>query len=102
MRQDTGTDEIPCADYATFGSAELAAHVARALGPGRVCLMANHGIVVLDPTLAAALRLVAEVETLASQHRHAIAIGAATVLDHAELDRLRARFTGYGQPRKRR
>lgn len=96
-----GADEIPCADYATFGTAELAAAVVRALGPGRACLMANHGMVALGDALPTALRLAAEVETLASQYWHAAALGAPTVLDHAELDRVRARFAGYGQKKPR-
>src|ERR1043166_2953943 len=50
-----GSDEIPCADYATFGTAELAASVVRALGRGHACLMANHGIVALGASLARAL-----------------------------------------------
>ncbi len=97
-----GTDTIPCADYATFGSPELAAHAVRALGPGRACLLANHGLVALGAALPAALRLAAEVETLASQYWHASAIGRPVVLDAAELDRVRARFTGYGQAKPRR
>jgi L-fuculose-phosphate aldolase len=97
-----GSDHIPCADYATFGTAELAAEVARALGTGRACLMANHGMVALGPTLADALRLAAEVETLASQYWHAAAIGRPVVLDGPELSRVRARFATYGQPKRRR
>ena len=98
----SGADEIPCADYATFGSPELAAAVVRALGAGHACLMANHGMVALGPTLPAALRLAAEVETLASQYWHASHLGAPHVLDRDELARVRRRFAEYGQPRRPR
>jgi L-fuculose-phosphate aldolase len=94
-------DEVPCADYATFGSAELATHVVAALRGGNACLMANHGMVALGATLPAALRLAAEIETLASQYWHACQLGSPHVLDGAELARVRARFAEYGQ-RKRR
>jgi L-fuculose-phosphate aldolase len=97
-----GTDEIPCADYATFGTAELAAAVVRALGAGRACLMANHGMVALGDSLAAALRLAADVETLAAQYWHAAQIGQPHVLASDELDRVRRQFAGYGQPRRPR
>jgi L-fuculose-phosphate aldolase len=97
-----GGDEIPCADYATFGSPELAAEVVRALGGGLACLMANHGMVALGATLPAALRLAAEVETLASQYWHAAQLGAPHVLDRDELARVRRRFAEYGQPRRPR
>jgi L-fuculose-phosphate aldolase len=97
-----GGDEIPCAEYATFGSPELAAEVVRALGGGHACLMANHGMVALGPTLPAALKLAAEVETLAAQYWHAAQLGAPHVLDAAELARVRHRFAAYGQPRRGR
>lgn len=95
-----GGDEIPCADYATFGTAELAASVVRALGRGHACLMANHGMVALGDSLAAALRLAADVETLAAQYWHAAQLGQPHVLPRDELDRVRAQFASYGQRRR--
>lgn len=97
-----GADEIPCAEYATFGSPELAAQVVRALGAGHACLLANHGMVALGPTLPAALKLAAEVETLAAQYWHAAQLGAPHVLDRDELARVRHRFAEYGQPKRAR
>lgn len=97
-----GSDEIPCAEYATFGSPELATSVVRALGGGQACLMANHGMVALGSTLAAALRLAAEIETLAAQYWHAAQLGSPYVLDRDELQRVRHRFAEYGQPRRPR
>lgn len=97
-----GSDDIPCADYATFGSAELAASVVRALGTGRACLMANHGMVALGATLPAALQLASDVELLASQYWHAAQLGPPHVLPADELTRVRARFADYGQKRRRR
>lgn len=97
----TGGDDVPCAEYATFGSAELAQNAVIALRGGNACLLANHGMVALGTSLPAALRLAAEVETLASQYWHAAQLGTPFVLDHAELDRVRARFAEYGQKRKR-
>jgi L-fuculose-phosphate aldolase len=97
-----GGDEIPCADYATYGTAELAASVVRALGRGHACLMANHGMVALGDSLAAALRLAADVEILASQYWHAAQLGSPVILSGDELDRVRRQFAGYGQPRRPR
>ena len=94
-----GSHEIPCADYATYGTAELAAAVVRALGRGHACLMANHGMVALGGSLAGALQLAAEVETLASQYWHAAQLGTPHVLPADELSRVEARFAEYGQAR---
>lgn len=94
-----GGDDIPCADYATFGSEELARNAVTALAGTDACLLANHGMIALGGTLAAALTLAAEVETLASQYWLAAQLGTPHVLDHAELDRVRARFATHGQRR---
>lgn len=95
------SDSIPCAEYATFGSAELAANAVRALGPGHACLLANHGMVALGASLPAALKLALEVETLASQYWHARAVGSPHVLPDDELARVRDRFATYGQKERR-
>jgi L-fuculose-phosphate aldolase len=96
-----GSDAIPCAEYATFGSAKLALNAVSALRGGHACLLANHGMVALGPTLAGALRLAAEVETLASQYWHAAQLGTPHVLDRAELEAVRNRFSEYGQQRSK-
>jgi len=96
-----GSDEIPCAEYATFGSAQLALNAVSALHGGDACLLANHGMIALGTTLAKALRLAAEVETLAAQYWHAAQLGTPHVLPADELARVRARFAEYGQRRRR-
>jgi L-fuculose-phosphate aldolase len=97
----SGSDEIPCAEYATFGSEQLALNAVTALRGGDACLLANHGMIALGSTLASALRLAAEVETLAAQYWHAASIGSPHILDGSELQKVRARFAEYGQSRPR-
>jgi L-fuculose-phosphate aldolase len=97
-----GSDEIPCAEYATFGSAELALQAVTALRGGDACLLANHGMVALGRSLQAALKLAAEVETLAAQFWHAAQVGSPHVLDRDELRKVRDRFAEYGQKPRRR
>ena len=96
-----GADAIPCAEYATFGSAQLALNAVIALRGGNACLLANHGMVALGSSLPQALRLAAEVETLASQYWHAAQLGVPHVLDRDELDKVRAQFRSYGQGKSR-
>jgi L-fuculose-phosphate aldolase len=91
-----GTD-IPCVPYATFGTEELAAHVASGLAQRNACLMANHGQIALGGTLAAALELAAEVETLAEQYYKVLTLGQAHVLSDAEMANVLERFKSYGQ-----
>ncbi|MFT3697460.1 MAG: class II aldolase/adducin family protein [Kofleriaceae bacterium] len=92
-----GSDSIPCAEYATFGSAKLALNAVSALRGGSACLLANHGMVALGGNLGSALRLAAEVETLASQYWHAAQLGTPHVLDRDQLAEVKQRFSGYGQ-----
>ena len=92
-----GSDEIPCAEYATFGSSQLALNAVTALRGADACLLANHGMIALGRTLPAALKLAAEVETLAAQYWHAAQVGTPFVLDRAQLLEVRDRFAEYGQ-----
>jgi L-fuculose-phosphate aldolase len=94
----TGKPAVPCADYATYGSAELAANVVAALGDGGACLMANHGLLTVAATLDRAVALAADVEWLARVHRLAVAQGEPVVLPDDEIARVADRFRAYGQP----
>lgn len=87
---------IACADYATFGSHELAQNALAALGNRRACLLANHGQLAFGVDLAAALALAHEVEVLATQYCAALHIGTPVLLDDAEMDRVLKKFETYG------
>ena len=63
-----GGRKIPLAQYATFGTDALAASAVKALQGHRACLLANHGQIAWSGSLAKALELAAEVETLARQY----------------------------------
>lgn len=92
-----GGRDIPLVPYATFGSDELARHVAVGLGDRDACLMANHGLIAIGSTLAAALELAAEVEILAEQYVKVLSIGKPHTLDDAEMSRVLSKFKSYGQ-----
>jgi L-fuculose-phosphate aldolase len=92
-----GGYDIPLADYATFGTKELADAVAAALIDRNACLMANHGQLACGETLEAALGMAREVETLAAQYVAVLQIGDPHILDDEEMDRVLNRFKSYGQ-----
>ena len=92
-----GGDSIRCADYATFGSAELSRNALAALVQRRACLLANHGIIALGESLARAMNLAVEVENLAAQYCRALQVGAPVILDAAEMARVVEKFATYGQ-----
>ena len=89
---------IRCMPYATFGSAELAANAALGLEGRRAVLLANHGVVGVGPSLAAAKAVALEVENLASQYLALRAAGLEpVVLDDDELQKVIDKFTDYGR-----
>ena len=92
-----GGADIPLVPYALFGTDELARNVARGLAHRRACLMANHGQIATGETLAAALELAAEVETLAEQYSKVLMLGPPRLLTAAEMDAALERFKTYGQ-----
>lgn len=93
-----GVTEIPCAPYAGFGTEELAAVAATALGAGKACLLANHGLVAVGATGAEALKVATEIEIVAEQAWRATLLGGPVVLSAEECEDARARFGSYGQP----
>jgi len=92
-----GGKDIPLVAYDTFGTQDLARHVAKGLSHRNACLMANHGQIALGTTLNAALELAGEVEVLAEQYCKVIALGKPRILPAAEMARVSKRFKTYGQ-----
>ncbi len=93
-----GGADIRCADYATFGTPELADNAVRALEGRKAVLLANHGVIALGASLAGAHQIVAEVENLAGQYLDILAAGLdPVILDEAEMARVSAKFAGYGK-----
>lgn len=90
-----GTD-VRCAPYATFGTAELAGHTLAALDGRNACLLANHGMVVVGATLAKAMWLAVELETIARQYYLSLQIGEPHVLSDAEIADTAKSFSTYG------
>jgi L-fuculose-phosphate aldolase len=91
-----GGDSIRCAEYATFGTAELSQNALAALEDRRACLLANHGIIAFGETLPKAMALALEVENLAAQYCQVLQLGEPLLLDSEEMARVLAKFADYG------
>jgi L-fuculose-phosphate aldolase len=93
-----GGADVRCADYATFGTPELAANAVRALEGRKAVLLANHGVIALGASLAGAWAIAFEVENLAGQYLDILASGLEPViLNEAEMARVSASFASYGK-----
>lgn len=96
-----GGKDIPVVPYATFGTEELAQHVASGLKDRDACLMASHGQIAIGETLTQALELAFEVETLAEQYYKLLLLGSSKIfpgiLSDAAMDEMVEKFKTYGQ-----
>jgi L-fuculose-phosphate aldolase len=93
-----GGSNIRCVPYITYGTQELADAALKALEDRNACLLANHGMIVVGPTLRKAMWLAVEVETLAAQYWRALQIGKPNILSDAQVNTVIEKFKTYGQP----
>jgi L-fuculose-phosphate aldolase len=94
-----GGTNIRCVPYITYGTQELADAALQALEDRNACLLANHGMIVVGPTLKRAMWLAIEVETLAAQYWRALQVGKPNILSEAQVLAVMEKFKTYGQPR---
>ena len=93
-----GGSNIRCVPYITYGTQELADAALKALEGRNACLLANHGMIVVGPTLKKAMWLAVEVETLAAQYWRALQVGKPNILTDAQIKTVMEKFQTYGQP----
>jgi L-fuculose-phosphate aldolase len=91
-----GGTNVRCADYATFGTKELAGLAVAALDGRTACLLANHGMIVLGETLDQAMWRAVELETIAKQYFYALQIGGPVLLPDTAIKATLAKFSTYG------
>jgi L-fuculose-phosphate aldolase len=89
-----GTD-IRCAGYARYGTKELSDLAVAALDGRMGCLLANHGMIAIGPTLEKAMWLAVELETIARQYYLALPLGPVILTD-GEIAEVQSGFASYG------
>ncbi|MGA0596489.1 class II aldolase/adducin family protein [Enterovirga sp. CN4-39] len=94
-----GTDAIPCAPYAHFGSPDLARGAAETLGAGNACLLANHGMISVGRSMAEAAKGASLLEMLARQYILALQAGSPVLLSPDDMAEARRRYGYYGRAR---
>ena len=92
-----GGDNVPCVPYHLFGTEALSNAVAVAFVDRQACLMANHGLVAGGATLAQAMKVTQEVESLCEVYLKALAVGEPAVLDSAQMAEVILKFKTYGK-----
>jgi len=89
--------KVKCAEYATFGTKELAVNVVKALENNRAVLLANHGVLTCGNGLKESFHILEEVEYVAELYYRARCIGNPVILDDEEMSRMLVKFETYGR-----
>jgi L-fuculose-phosphate aldolase len=92
--------QIAIADYATYGTPELARNVRDAFpAPSRAALIANHGLVAAAGSLSEAAGVAEAVETLAGLYYRALAVGKPVILTADQMADVMVKYQAKEQPR---
>ncbi len=100
-----GGNSVRCAEYETFGTAQLSQSMLKAMEGRSACLLANHGMVAGGKNLDNAMWAAVELETLSRQYYYAKLAGNMVILPDDEMARVLEKFKSYGQvqrPKKAR
>lgn len=89
--------DVKCAEYASFGTSELAENVFKAMTDRKAVILANHGILTGGTDLADAYNVLEEVEYISQIHIMAESIGKPILIDDDEMKNMAEKFKTYGQ-----
>jgi L-fuculose-phosphate aldolase len=92
-----GGDSVPLVPYFTFGTEALSLAVGAALQDRLACLLANHGLVAAGSTVAHAMKVLQEVESLCQIYLQALAVGEPVLLSALDMATVLEKFRSYGR-----
>lgn len=91
---------VRCAEYATYGTKELAENAFKAMENRKAVLLANHGLLAGAKNLANAFNITEEIEYCAELYYRTKSIGEPVILPEEEMDLMMKKFKTYGQVKK--
>lgn len=93
-----GGKDIPCAQYATYGSPELAKNALKAMENRNAVLLANHGMNVCATSLSSAIDIAEQLEFCSEVYVRAKSMGEEVkIIDDEEMMLNVKKFVTYGQ-----
>ncbi len=90
-------ENVRVAEYATYGSPELAKNAFEAMKDRKAVILANHGILTGANDLLNAFNILEEIEYCSEVYIKAKAIGEPVILPHEEMTLMAEKFKTYGQ-----
>lgn len=94
-------DKVKCAQYATFGSEELARNAFEAMKDSKAVLLANHGLLAGGKDLPTAFAITEEIEFCAEIYYHSKCIGDPVILPDSEMDVVAEKLKRYVQKNRK-
>lgn len=88
---------VRCADYASFGTPELAENAFEAMKDRKAVLLANHGLLAGSNSVVNAFTVAEEIELCCEVYYRAKSIGSPVILDKQEMEFMNQKFQAYGQ-----
>lgn len=90
---------VRCAEYATYGTKELADNAFKAMKDRYGVLLANHGLLTGADCIENAFNTAEELEYVAETYYRAKSIGEPVILSDEEMEKMQKKFKTYGQVR---
>lgn len=91
---------VRCAEYATYGTKELAENAVRAMTDRYAVLLANHGILGGSGDLASAFHIIDQIEYCSKIYCKAKSVGEPVILSDEEMALMIKKFDTYAPKRK--
>lgn len=88
---------VRVAEYATYGTHELAVNATKAMEGRKAVILANHGVLAGAQDLLNAFNIVEELEYCSQIYVLAKSVGEPIILPDAEMEHMAERFKSYGQ-----
>ncbi|GIN20602.1 L-fuculose-phosphate aldolase [Siminovitchia fordii] len=88
---------VRCAEYASFGTKELAENAFKAMDNRKAVLLANHGLLTGAHDIKNAFNIAEEIEFCAEVYYRAKSIGDPVILEDEEMMHMEEKFQTYGQ-----
>lgn len=88
---------VRCAQYATYGSHDLAINASKAMEDRKAVILANHGILAGANDLLNAFNIIEEIEYCSEIYTKARSIGSPIILPQEEMSLMAEKFKTYGQ-----
>lgn len=89
--------DVRCAEYATFGTQELAENAFEAMKDRNAVLLANHGLLAVSTDLPNAFNIAEEIEFCAEIYYRTKCVGEPFILSDEEMALMDRKFNNYSK-----